>query len=96
VLDEANYRGLLEGYQTEQKTLNQRLEIVNAELEKTDDYETRLKKLKTLAIAYSESPILTAEMLTGLIERIEISTERIDDVIEHKINIIYRFINSNI
>jgi hypothetical protein len=76
--------------------LNERLAIVNAELEKTDDYETRLKKLKTLAIAYAESPILTAEMLTGLIERIEIGTERIDDVIEHKINIIYRFINSNI
>jgi hypothetical protein len=97
VLDEANYRGLLEGYQTEQKTLNQRLTVVNAELEKTDDYETRLKKLKSFAIAYSESTVLTAEMLNRLIERIEISyPERIGGEIVHKFNIIYRFINSNI
>jgi DNA invertase Pin-like site-specific DNA recombinase len=97
VLDEQNYLGLLQSCQTEQKTLNGRLTVVNGELAKTDDYETRLKKLKSFAIAYSESTELTAEMLNRLIERIEISyPERIDGDIVHKINIIYRFINSNI
>ncbi|MDR1939644.1 MAG: recombinase family protein [Clostridiales bacterium] len=96
VLDEENYRLLLVNYQAEQRTLNEQLKAINDELKKTDDYETRLNKLKELAIAYSESPSLTAEMLNALIERIEISTERHDDGIEHKINIIYRFINSNI
>ena len=72
-----------------------RLTVVNGELESSDDYETRMQKLKTLAAAY-ENESLTAEMLNQLIERIEISTERTDDGIDHKINIIYRFINSNI
>jgi hypothetical protein len=96
VLDEQNYRILLANYQTEQRTLNKRLKVVRAEIEKEDDYEARLNKLKEIAVAYSESPTLTAEMLNALIERIEISTECLDDAIEHKINIIYRFINSNI
>ncbi|MDR2090399.1 MAG: recombinase family protein [Clostridiales bacterium] len=95
-LDEQNYRLLLAGYQTEQRTLNEKLNAIKGELEKTDDYETRLNKLKNLAIAYSDNASLTAEMLKAMIERIEISTERLDNGIEHKINIIYRFINSNI
>ena len=96
MLDEQNYRLFLENYQTEQLTLTERLKIVDAELEKTDDYEMRFNKLKEIAIAYSKSKSLTAEMLNALIERIEVSTERLDNGIEHKINIIYRFINSNI
>jgi len=95
VLDEENYRGLLANYQNEQRSLNERLTVVNGELESSDDYGTRMQKLKMLAAAY-ESESLTAEMLNQLIERIEISTERNDDGIDHKINIIYRFINSNI
>jgi DNA invertase Pin-like site-specific DNA recombinase len=95
-LDEQNYRQLLTNYQTEQRTLNERLKAITDKLEKTDDYETRLNKLKELASSYSENASLTAEMLAALIERIEISTDRSDNTIEHKINIIYRFINSTI
>jgi hypothetical protein len=93
-LDGQNYRLLLAGYQTEQRALNERLALVTGELEKTDDYETRFKKLKEIAAAYSDSASLTAGMLNALIERIEISTERLDGGIEHKIKIVYRFIDS--
>ena len=94
VLDEQNYRLLLANYQIEQRTLNERLKAVNIKLEKTDDYETRYNKLKELATAYSDKTSIDAAMLNALVERIEVSTERTDEELEHKIKIIYRYINS--
>jgi hypothetical protein len=62
-----------------------------------------MNKLKELAAAYSECTTLTAEMLNQLIERIEIGYPETNDgdkkgrkVIRQEINIIYRFINTNL
>jgi len=99
-LTEKNYLGLLQGYQSEQNELDGKLAIINAELAKTDDYHSRIAKFREIAAAYSECTALTAEMLRQLIERIEIdypiTTDNGRKVISQKINIIYRFINSNI
>jgi hypothetical protein len=101
-LTEKNYLGLLQGYQAEQKTLDERLAVINADLAKSDDYGDRLNKLKSLALSYSECNALTAEMLNKLIERIEIGypettgNGKNTKVIRQRINVIYRFINTNI
>ncbi|MDR1094084.1 MAG: DUF4368 domain-containing protein, partial [Clostridiales bacterium] len=101
-LTEKNYLGLLQGYQAEQKSLDERITVINGGLEKPDDYGDRLNKLKSFALAYSECTALTAEMLNQLIERIEIGYPETDGgdkntkVIRQEINIIYRFINTNI
>jgi hypothetical protein len=84
--------------------LNEKLAFINGELEKSDDYDERLNKLKACAAAYSECTILTAEMLNQLIERTEIGYPETDGsisrktgkIIKQEITIIYRFINSNI
>lgn len=99
-LAEKNYLGLLADYQSEQKTLDERLVVINAELAKTDDYHGRIAKFREIAAEYSECTTLTAEMLNQLIERIEIGYPETTDngrkVISQEITIIYRFINSNI
>jgi len=96
-LDEAGYQGLLSGYQAEKKTLTERLTAIAAELGKTDDREENLKKLKAIAADYADSTELTAEIVKKLIERIEIKRAEIVDGKEiRELNIIYRFINTNL
>ncbi|MDR3262914.1 MAG: DUF4368 domain-containing protein, partial [Clostridiales bacterium] len=83
--------------QKEQATLQERLKAVNGELDKANDYEESIKKLKEYAAAYANQTVLTAEMLNKLITRIEIGyPQRSDGKIQQEINIIYRFINTTI
>lgn len=96
-LDEVEYQGLLAGYQAEKKTLNERLAGIITELDKTDDREESLRKLKLLAALYADSTELTSEIVHKFIERIEVKRAQIVDGKEiREINIVYRFINTNL
>jgi len=96
-LDESGYQGLLKEYTQEKKTLTDRLNAIAAELGKTDDREESLKKLKALASAHADCTELNAEVVKHLIERIEIKRAEIIDGKEiRELNIIYRFINTNL
>ncbi|MCL2369671.1 MAG: recombinase family protein [Firmicutes bacterium] len=92
-----NYKEFLEDYQKEQDRLSERLVEINIELDKADDYNERIKKLKEIATVYSDYTELTAEMLNELIERIEVRhIERINGKKHQEITITYRFINTTI
>jgi len=96
-LDENGYQGLLAGYQSEKKTLNERLTVITAELCKTDDSAENLKKLKLLAAVYADSTELTAEIVNKLIERIELRPlQKVNGKMTHELNINYRFINATL
>ncbi|MCL2370558.1 MAG: recombinase family protein [Firmicutes bacterium] len=92
-----NYQDLLRGYQAEQKELMDKLSVITAELDKITDYESGIKKLKTIADNYANITELTAEMLNKLICRIEIGyPEKQDGKITQEISIIYNFIKSTL
>jgi hypothetical protein len=96
-LDESGYQGLLAGYQAEKKTLTERITAIALELGKTGSREESLKKLKDIAAEYADSTELTAEIVHKLIERIEIySPKNLGKDEVRELNIIYRFINTNI
>ena len=96
-LDEDGYRGLLEGYQVEKRTLTERLTAIAVELGKTGTREESISKLKLLASAYADCTELNSEIVRKLIERIEITPPNIVNGKEtREINIIYRFINTTI
>ena len=81
----------------EKKVLNERLTVITAELGKTDDYEAGLNKLRQLAVAYAGNVELNSEIVNKLIERIE--TRNVlnpEGKKAREINIIYRFINTEI
>ena len=97
ILDGLNYRNLLREYQAEQKTLNDRLTAINVQQSKAGDYESNFRKLKAFAASYADCTELTAEMLNRLVERIEIEPARtVDGKKTQQINIVYRFIKSNL
>jgi DNA invertase Pin-like site-specific DNA recombinase len=97
VLSEGNYQAFIAGYQKEQAVLKEQLTVVNGKLENASGYEESINKLKEYAAAYADQTILTAEMLNKLITRIEIGyPQRSNGKIQQEINIIYRFINTNI
>jgi len=92
-LEIGNYQKLLAEYQAEQKTLNEQLKAVNAELSKESDQSENLRKLKETAEQFLNFEELTTNMLHQLIDRIEIGhTEIIDGKKRKNINIVYRFI----
>ena len=96
-LDEGNYRGMLAGYQLEQKTLKERLIIIDKDLSKVNDYEESYKKLKQFAAEYADCKELTAEMLKKLVERIEIEhPKKTDGKVTQQISIVYRFIQTSL
>ena len=96
-LDEEGYRELLAGYQTEKKTLTERLTVITAELGNANDFEERLNQLRLLAALYTDCAELTAEIVHKLIERVEVTPMRNADGKKIKaINIVYRFINNTL
>jgi len=96
-LETDNYEKLSAKYQAEQKSLNEQLSAFNAELSKEDDQVENLRKLREVVKRYLHFKKLTTEMLHQLIDRIEVGhAEKIDGVRQQKVNIIYRFIGSNI
>jgi len=95
ILSADNYKVFLSGYQKEQAEIKGRLTTINGELEGSDSYEDKLKKLQAIAVAYADQTGLTAEMLNKLIERIEIKhPERSNSKKTQQITIIYRFIKT--
>jgi len=97
ILSADNYKEFLTGYQKEQAELKTRLTAIDGELDGSDSYEDKFKKLQAIAAAYADQTDLTAEMLNKLIERIEIQHPvRADGKKTQQINIIYRFIETTL
>lgn len=93
VLDSSNYHNLLNDYTSEQKQLTDRLQAIQSELNKKDEFSNNLDKLKEIIQSYLEIETLSADMLNQLIERIEIGhPTKTDGIVRQEINIIYRFV----
>ena len=96
-LDMESYHTFLKDYQNEQKQLSQRLQGIETELNQKDEYAENLQKLSDTIKSYMDINELTANMLNQLVERIEISPViDVDGEKQQEINIIYRFIGSEL
>lgn len=97
ILDTDNYHKMLSDYTQEQKQLTQRLNAIQSELNKKDEFTENLQKLKDIIHMYLNIDKLTANMLNQLIERIEIGHPiKVNGSTQQEINIIYRFIGTTL
>ena len=97
MLDTGNYQALLGEYQNEQKELKGKLQQLEIELGKEQDYLSSFGKLKEMVINYFDKKELTAEILNQMIERIEVApVQKVNGCKEQEINLVYRFINDSI
>lgn len=97
LLDSESYHKMLNEFQQEQKQLMQKLENIQNELNKKDQYSENMQKLSDIIKNYLNIDKLTANMLNQLIERIEIGhTVIVDGEKQQEINIIYRFIGTTL
>ncbi|MGI6745882.1 MAG: DUF4368 domain-containing protein [Acutalibacteraceae bacterium] len=88
---------MLSDYTQEQKQLTQRLNAIQSELNKKDEFTENLQKLKDIIHMYLNIDKLTANMLNQLIERIEIGHPiKVNGSTQQEINIIYRFIGTTL
>ena len=96
-LDINSYHTFVNDYQNEQKQLSQRLQIIESELNQKDEYAENLQKLSDTIKGYMTIKELTANMLNQLVERIEVGHAiEMDGEKQQEINIIYRFIGSEL
>jgi len=94
-LDTECYRKFLNDYQNEYNQLSQRLKVIEAELNKKDEYTENLQKLSEVIKDYMSIKELTSNMLNQLVERIEVGhVEEVKGQKRQEINIIYRFIGT--
>ena len=93
LLDSESYHELLTEYTKKQKQLTTRLTSIDVELNKQNDYETDVQKLKEVLDEYLTMEHLTETIVNQLIERIEIGHPvKVDGVRQQKITIVYRFV----
>ena len=93
LLDSEGYHELLAEYAKEQKQLTTRLTSIDVELNKQNDYEADVKKLKEVLDEYLTMEHLTETLVNQLIERIEIGHPvKVDGVRQQEITIVYRFV----
>ncbi len=97
LLDTENYHKMLSDYTREQKQLSQRIDLIQSELDRKDEYTDGLQKLGEVLQEYLNIETLTATMLNQLIERIEIGhLVTVNGAKHQEINIIYRFIGTTL
>lgn len=75
IINEDFYQDLIKEYQLEQKQVKDKYNLLNTEKEKNRDYLEDIVKVKTIVDEYLNFDNLTREMITKLIERIEIKSE---------------------
>ena len=91
--DQTIYNAALAEYTKEQNQLTTRLSCIDVELNKQNDYETDVEKLKEVLDEYLTMEHLTETIVNQLIERIEIGHPvKVDGVRQQEITIVYRFI----
>ena len=96
-LDADSYRTFLSDYQDEQKRISQRLQAINAELNKQNDYAENIQKLSEVVQGFMDVKELTANMLNQLVERVEVGHEvEIDGEKRQEISIVYRFVGGEV
>ena len=92
-MDSESYHELLAEYTKEQKQLTTRLSSIEVELNKQNDYEADVKKLKEVLDEYLTMEHLTETIVNQLIERIEIGhSQKVNGVKQQEITIVYRFV----
>ena len=95
LLDSESYHSMLTEYTNEQKKITARLAVIEAELGTEGNDEQHVQKLKAVLDEYLNIETLTANMLSQLIERIEIGhTVKVDGCRRQEITIVYRFIGT--
>ena len=92
-MDSESYHEMLSEYTQEQKKLSARLSMIDVELNKQNDYETDVQKLKEVLYEYLTIEHLTETLVNQLIERIEIGhSQKVNGVRQQEITIVYRFV----
>ena len=95
VMPAADYREMLTEYSKEQKTLHERLAVIEAKLNETTDEVQNMERLKDLMESVMTEKKLTGEVLSQLIERIEIGhIVKVGSCKQQEITIYYRFIGA--
>ena len=93
LLDSESYHELLAEYTKEQKQLTTRLSSIDVELNKQNDHEADVQKLREVLDEYLTMEYLTETIVNQLIERIEIGHPvKVDGVRQQEITIVYRFV----
>ena len=86
---------MLSEYSKEQKRLHERLAAIEAKLNEKDSDEQNVEKLKALLDEVMSQRELTGEVMSRLIERIEIGhTVRAGSENQQEVTIYYRFIGA--
>ena len=86
---------MLSEYSKEQKRLHERLAALEAKLNEKDSDEQNVEKLKALLDEVMSQRELTGEVMSRLIERIEIGhTVRVGRENQQEVTIYYRFIGA--
>ena len=93
-ITEYNFNMLSEKYQAEQDQLNEKIQLLKAELDSQKQSETDSEKWIEVIRRYANPTELTAELLNALIEKIVIheTVKDADGKSEQEIEIYYRFI----
>ena len=90
-----DYREMLAEYSKEQKTLHERLAVIEARLSETENDEQSVAKLKAVLDELQDEKELSGAMLSRLIERIEIGhTVKMGRCNQQEVTIYYRFIGA--
>ena len=90
-----DYREMLAEYSKEQKTLHERLAVIEARLSETENDEQSVAKLKAVLDELLDEKELSGAMLSRLIERIEIGhTVKMGRCNQQEVTIYYRFIGA--
>ena len=90
-----DYREMLAEYSKEQKTLHERLAVIEARLSETENDEQSVAKLKAVLDELLDEKELSGAMLSRLIERIEIGhTVKMGRCNQEEVTIYYRFIGA--
>ncbi len=95
VMPAEDYREMLNEYSREQKALHERLSVIEAKLSKKTDEVQNVERLKDLMESVMTEKKLTGEVLSQLIERIEIGhIVKVGNCKQQEITIYYRFVGA--
>jgi site-specific DNA recombinase len=97
LLGTKNYHKMLTGYTKEQQILSQRLYVINTELERKEEYNDGLQKLREVLQLYNGIGKLTGNIICQIVEKIEIGHKVTINKTKHQeIIITYRFIGTTL